>query len=98
MAVTIEAAGIRDALSAKPTEDMLIVRLLTVATAMIDKYSPDAPADVANEAAILYVAYLRESVNPATPDSTGPTRATAFRHSGAQALISPWKIRRAGAC
>ena len=80
-------------------------RLAPVVTALVEQYAPWAPADVKQEAAIRCAGWLAEA--PAggqrseeqgdirtafTPAATG-----ALRHSGAMGLLSPWKVRRAGA-
>ena len=102
MAVTITAADLQVELAIDSTR---AARLLAVATALVVRYAPDAPNAIANEAVIRCAGWLAqapaggqrmESVGDIstayTPASTG-----ALRHSGAMALLSSWKIRRAGA-
>ena len=80
-------------------------RLLAVATALVERYGADAPDEVDDEATIRVVGYLHdqprasiraESVGSLSVDYA-PSRQGALRHSGAMALLSPFKVRRAGA-
>ena len=80
-------------------------RLLAVSTELVNRYAPAAPDSVGNEAVIRTAGYLSEQ--PAAPirsEKTGNiessfavTHLSAVRHSGAMALLSPYKIRRGGA-
>ena len=80
-------------------------RLLDVATEMVSQYAPDAPTAILNEAVIRVCGYLAQQPSDARRESTtggistgwAPTHTSALRHSGAMSLLSPWKIRRAGA-
>lgn len=80
-------------------------RLLPVGTALVQQYAPNAPEAVQNEATIRVCGFLAQ-----TPASTlrridagsisivyqaGGEQA-ALRRSGAMALLSPFKKRRAG--
>ena len=86
-------------------DDAEILRLIEVASALIERYAPGAPEAVKTEAIVRCVGYLQES--PAAPvrsEKTGDIvtgyhrdSLSALRHSGAMAILSPWKIRRAGA-
>ena len=82
-------------------------RLLPVAEALVERYGADAPAAVRQEAAIRTAGYLEErpAWGPGGDSETiGPMvksrdyaagSISALRHSGAMALLSPWKVRRA---
>ena len=102
MAVTIIATELAEAVGVDATT---ATRLLAVATELVNRYAPDAPIAVANEAAIRCSGWLSEQPAAAiTSESEGdirtsysPTMLSALRHSGAMGLLSPWKIRRAGA-
>ena len=80
-------------------------RMLPVVIAMVDRYAPNAPAAVKNEACVRFGSYLLTSrANNVTSRSAGPisadyvvNHAPAFRNSGAAALLTAWKVRRAGA-
>ena len=76
-----------------------------VATALVTRYAPDAPDAINNEAAIRCAGWLAEQPSAAiTSEAEGdirtsyaPTMQAALRHSGAMALLTHWRIRRAGA-
>ena len=75
-------------------------RLLPMARAIVQKYAPDAPEAVANESIIRICGYFSEAryggfVSNETKIPPA-SHAAAFRNSGAMALVSPWKRRRAG--
>ena len=102
MAVTITVSALATALRVNSTE---ATRLLAVSTALTDRYAPDVPEAIANEAAIRCAGWLKEQPHAAVRSETigdistafAPSMQSALRHSGAMALLSPWKIRRAGA-
>ena len=79
-------------------------RLLAVALALVERFAPDAPQAVKNGALIRCAGWLSESPSAGIRrESSGPFDASyspgmtgALRHSGAMALLSPWKARRAG--
>lgn len=111
MAVTITAAALAEALGLDATEaDELAeaTRLLSVASAIIIKYAPDAPDAVQNEAVLRFSGYIHgtsETYGAHLKQDFGaiaieyPTNhGLAFRNSGAAALLSPWKVRHAGKC
>ena len=75
-------------------------RLLPVARALIMQYSRDAPEAIKNESIIRICGYFSEAryggfVSNETKIPPA-SHAAAFRNSGAMALVSPWKRRRAG--
>ena len=103
MAVSLSDAELGRALS---VNDAMAARLLPVAVALVERYAPDAPAPVQNEATIRCAGWLVEApAGPFRSESTGDVRSGfdtsralgALRHSGAMGLLSPWKVRRAGA-
>lgn len=81
-------------------------RLLAVATERVNRYAPIAKSVMKDEAIIRFAGYLSgsdyggvqsESIGPRSVTYTSPTfNASAFRSSGAEALLSPYKVRRAG--
>ena len=101
MAVTITATELAEAVGVDSTT---AIRLLAVAAALVGRYAPDAPGAIADEAAIRTAGWLTEMPSAAiTSESEGdirtsysPTMQSALRHSGAMALLSPWRVRRAG--
>ena len=71
-------------------------------TARVERYAPGAPDAVKTEALVLYAAWVyqsqaqRRSVFPA--DGDPPINVSrAFLLSGAQALLTSWRVPRAGA-
>ena len=80
-------------------------RLLPVGQAMVARYAPDAPVEMRNEAIIRYAGYLAQtrqhgltkiSVKDIDIEFSERSHAAAFQHSGAKALLSPWRVRRGG--
>ena len=63
-----------------------------LAVALVERYAPDAPPAVQNEAAI-----RSEVTGDVRTTFDGARSLGALRHSGAMGLLSPWKVRRAGA-
>ena len=102
MALTLSAAELAEAIGVDSTT---ATRLLAVATALVTRYAPDAPDAINNEAAIRCAGWLAEQPSAAiTSEAEGdirtsyaPTMQSALRHSGAMALLTHWRIRRAGA-
>ena len=103
MAVTLSAVEVAAATGTKPAT---ATRLLAVATALIEQYGAvAAPEAVQNESALRVAGYLHGQPKPSIrAESMGsvsvdyaPSRQGALRHSGAMALLSPFKVRRAGA-
>ena len=80
-------------------------RVLEAASEMAVRYAPDAPTALLNEAVIRCGGYLldqpadarRSETTGAVSTSWAATHTSALRHSGAMALLSPYKARRAGA-
>ena len=102
MAVTILAA---DVAAAAQLDEPTGTRLLAVATALVERFAPDAPEAIQNEAAIRVCGWLAHTAPGSIAQVTTGPRTTeyavgqkgALRHSGAMSLLSPWKVRRAGA-
>ena len=102
MAVTLTAAQLAEAVGVSLTT---ATRLLAVAVELANRYAADAPDAISNEAAIRTAGWLTEQPAAAVRAETeadistsyAPSMQSALRHSGAMALLSPWKIRRAGA-
>lgn len=86
-------------------DDANAQRLGATAAALVERYAPDAPQLVRNEAVIRAAGWLREQPAAAVRSegigevstSYATTHVSALRHSGAMALLSPFKQRRAGA-
>ena len=101
MAITLTAAELAEAIG---TDSTTATRLLAVATALVERYAPDAPPVIQNEATIRCSGWLAEQPSAAIRSETEgdvntsyvPSMISALRHSGGMALLSPWKVRRAG--
>ena len=100
--MTLTAAQLAEAVG---TDATTATRLLAVATELVTRHAPEAPGAISNEAAIRCAGWLAEQPSASITGETegdirtsyAPTMLSALRHSGAMALLSPWKIRRAGA-
>ena len=102
MAVTITAAE----LSAETAATLdRAERILPVASAIVLEYAAEAPTVLLNEAVIRLAGYLVQSDYGTIREETiGPrsvsyqlNHAMMFRNSGAAALLTRYKQRRAGA-
>ena len=80
-------------------------RVLETAAALALRYAPAAPVAVLNEAVLRCCGYLldhpadarRSETTGALSASWAATHTAALRHSGAMALLTAYKARRAGA-
>ncbi len=78
-------------------------RILSVVSDIVDDYAPEAPEAVANEAAIRLGGYLAQAdYGTIRDESLGPhsvtyqtNHAMLFRTSGAMALLTRYRERRA---
>ena len=105
MAVTITAADLATAIGKKPE---IATRLLPVSSILVERYAPNAPTEIQNEAVIRCSGWLanqpasacsRDQV--ALPGGLGQIFAFrpstgALRGSGAMGLLSTFKVRRGG--
>ena len=106
--LSLAVSALKDAISPGAANDT-IERLGAVASAHVEKYAPDAPDPVKSEAVIRFASYLFEAESGAVRSdgiNVGEIRtetdfitnhAAVFRNCAAAALLSPWKVRRAGA-
>ena len=83
--------------------DAILTRKRGAARSLIERYAPAAPAGVQNEACCRMVAWLIQRPAAAVRSESGADSAeyaaghlSALRHSGAMALLSPFKVRRGG--
>ena len=84
---------VRLALRVDGTEaDSLLTQNIAAAQALAERQAPAAPSAIKTEAIIRAVGWLFDG---AVPDGSQP--AAIWRVCGAQSLLSPWTIRRAGA-
>lgn len=89
-------------------DDELAAAVGETASALIESYAPRAPQPIKNEATVRFVGYLvnsdwggfakePSSVGGADGGEYVVNHAPVFRNSGAAALLTRWKVRRARA-
>lgn len=100
---TAAVAKIRRVVSS--LDDERAAELGEAAAGVIERYAPGAPQAVKDEAALRFIGYMKQA--PAAPISKidvgsleieyGTTNhAAMFRHCGAAALLTRWRMRRGG--
>lgn len=103
MAVDLTPSDLEAALAINAA---LAARLHAVAVALVERYAPGAPVAIQNEAVIRTASWLVGTpAGGVRSEAEGDIRTGydtarslgALRHSGAMGLLSPWKVRRAGA-
>ena len=100
MAVTAQQLADESAQSLERAE-----RVLPVAQRVVADYAPDAPEALRDEAMIRFGAYLlTQETGNLRKHTVGPVEhefvvnhASAFRNCGAAALLTRYRVRRAGA-
>ena len=78
--------------------------LMPVATQIVEDYAVNAPTVLQDAAVVRYVGYLGKTAGGAiTSKTVGPVSQTfqsndaaMFRNSGAESLLTRYKVRRAG--
>ena len=86
------------------TDESTVDRLGAAAAALVENFAPLAPQAIKNEATIRCAGWLAGQPHAAIrSEKVGelgvdyvPSMLSALRHSGGQALLSGWKIRRGG--
>ena len=73
--------------------DSMLARNIAAAMERANRQAPDAPQATTHEAIIRFVGWLYEG--PAADG--GISEAGAWRRCGAEGLLAPWTVRRAGA-
>ena len=71
---------------------VVLERIAATAAAMVQKYAPDAPDAIHNEALVRLAGWLYD----ADPSGQNPGGPAAMRASGAASILSPYKVRRGG--
>ena len=99
-------ARLRQAVSGRTLDsDEAANHLGMVASAMVERYAPGAPQVIRDEATIRAAGYLAQSDFGTVGKESGlpghdveyvTNHASLFRNSGSAALLTNWKIRRAG--
>ena len=85
-------------------DDARVQALGAAASALVERYAPGAPAAIRDEATIRTAGYLAQQPSAAIRNeaqgdistSYASSLTSALRHSGSMAILSPWKVRRAG--
>ena len=98
---SISAAQLASAIG---TDETTAAQLLAVTWDRCRQYAPGAPSTTLAEAVIRYAGWLIEApAGGVRSESIGdisttysPAMLSGFRASGAAALLSPWRVRRAG--
>ena len=73
--------------------DTELSRAIQAATERADRQAPDAPDATTREAVIRFTGFMHEG-----PTATaGHNEAGIWRRCGAEGLLAPWTVRRAGA-
>ena len=105
-AVTAAVACLKAEITALSSlSDDSVSGLGATAAALVEKFAPDAPAAIKREGVIRTAGYLiARRPQPYSSFSVGPIRLDhkpermvpdALRHSGARALLAPFRARRA---
>ena len=104
MAITmISAIQLRETLGANATLQARVDSIHTVASTRVTRYARGAPVAVRNAAVILLAGWIYQATAQSRAvfpsDQEGPpiNVSRAFLLSGAQGLLSPWRVPRAGA-
>ena len=99
MAITLTESELEAAINGKPA---VATRLLPVVTELVERYAPDAPDSIQNEAAIRAAGWLADMTPNLNIKAGSLTiRKTRFKgessalvHSGAAGLLTGWRVRR----
>ena len=106
MTVSITAAQLAERIEgAAASNPNVAAQLLQTVTALVEREAPNAPEAIQNEAAVRFAGYLAQSdFGTIRKEGIGPrdveyvvNHAAMFRNCGAKGLLSPYKVRRAGA-
>ena len=73
-------------------QGIVLARIDATARAMVLEFAPDAPDAIHDEAYVRLAGWLYD----ADPSGSTPGGPSALRSSGAAAILSPFKVRRAG--
>ena len=92
--MTLTAADLAARVNGLKVEDA--ARLLPVVSALVEVEAPDAPPAVADEAAVRCAGWLAQTnTTLGQMDALRSHGVSAFRASGARALVAPWVARGA---
>ena len=95
MAVTV--ADLLEAIRVEQNapNEKAVTRTQGAVTALVEKYAPDAPDAVKDQAVVQCVGYIWDS------PASAPARmnfSNALHNSGAASLLAPWREHQAGIC
>lgn len=91
MAITAESVINNLRVGDTTQEREIVTRMLPAAQTLVSKHAPDAPETIQEEAIYRLVAYWFDMPNA----HLGAGFANAFRNSGAQAILAPYRVIRA---
>ena len=104
MALDEARASLSRAVGITGEDEVLLDRLGSTASYLVERYAAGAPQSIKNESVIRPCGWLIEQ--PSAPlrsiavgdvsRAYATSSMSALRHSGSMAFLSPWKIRRAG--
>ena len=103
MAVTLTVAQFKDrANSGNP--DSILNPILEAAKVLVERYAPEAPEAVQNEATVRLASWLEPPPSSEPVTEVGEVKQSAdgrnyrlgFHRSGAQDLLSPWRVIGSG--
>ena len=79
---------------AAPTGALATVldRIVATSTAMVEKFAPDAPVAIKDEAVVRLAGWLYDS----DPSGANPGGPVALRASGAASILGGYRVRRGG--
>ena len=91
MAITAESVINNLRVGDTTQERQIVDRMLPAAQALVEKHAPNAPETIQEEAIYRLVASWFDQPNA----HTGAAYANAFRNSGAQAILAPYRVLKA---
>lgn len=103
-AAILAAAELRAVLGDNNIDVVILRRIGASASAMVERFAPGAPQAVRDEAFVRVAGWLLDAPSSglrATREgdvetSFTPSMQSALRASGAMAILTAWKVRRAG--
>ena len=104
MALDETRASLSRAVGITGEDEVLLDRLGSTASYLVERYAAGAPQSIKNESVIRTCGWLIEQPSVALRSiavgdvsrAYATSSMSALRHSGSMVLLSPWKIRRAG--
>lgn len=105
VALTNATATLKEAIGGADLADSRIQSVGAAAAELVEEYAPGAAQALKDEAVVRCAGWLAEQPGAAIrSESVGDistsyatNNMSALRHSGAMALLTRWKVRRAGA-